>query len=175
MGVKYKNSLPIQHKVYRLIWQTVWMLFKHIPRGYIGSSLRVIILRLFGADIGVGVNIYPNVEIYYPRNLKIGSDVGIDSNVRLYNVDLIEIKDHVTISQGAFLCTASHDYKKSTFDLISDSIKIQSGVWIAADTMIHMGVKIVDGCVVAARSVVTKSIEKKGVYAGNPAVLIKRI
>ena len=36
-------------------------------------------------------------------------------------------------------------------------------------------VRIVKGCVIGAGSVVTKNLNKKGIYAGNPAKFLRKI
>lgn len=51
---------------------------------------------------------------------------------------------------------------------IGDDVSIGSGAAILA-------VSICDGVVIGAGSVVTKSITEKGVWAGNPARLLRRL
>ncbi|MBR1536811.1 MAG: hypothetical protein IJ630_07725 [Treponema sp.] len=46
-------------------------------------------------------------------------------------------------------------------------------MWIGANVTILDGVTVASGCVLAAGSVVTKSTEPNGVYAGVPARRIK--
>ena len=60
----------------------------------------------------------------------------------------------------------------SLFDQTSP-IKIGHDVWIGEGVKCLIGVEIGDGCVVGAGSVVTKSLEPYGVYAGNPARLLR--
>ena len=52
--------------------------------------------------------------------------------------------------------------------VIGNDVSIGSGATILAVT-------IADGVVIGAGSVVTKSIAEKGVYAGNPAKLLRRL
>ncbi len=53
-------------------------------------------------------------------------------------------------------------------------VKICDNVWIGMNATILKGVTIGDNSVVAAGSVVTKTVEPNVVVAGNPAVVIKR-
>ena len=56
----------------------------------------------------------------------------------------------------------------------SDSISIGNDVWIASNVVILKGVSIGDGSVIAAGSVVTKSIDSYTVVAGVPAKEISK-
>lgn len=51
---------------------------------------------------------------------------------------------------------------------------IGNDVWIGAEAMIMPGLKIEDGAVIGARSVVTKNIGPYEIWAGNPAKFIKK-
>jgi len=51
---------------------------------------------------------------------------------------------------------------------------IGNDVWIGAEAMIMPGIKIADGAVVGARSLVTKNIGAYEIWGGNPARLIKK-
>lgn len=53
------------------------------------------------------------------------------------------------------------------------AIIIEDDVWIGMDAMILSGVKVGQGAVIAARSVVTKDIPPYAVVVGNPARIIK--
>ena len=51
---------------------------------------------------------------------------------------------------------------------------IEDDVWIGANCTILDGVRIAKGCIIGAGSVVSKSTEPFGIYAGVPARLIKK-
>jgi chloramphenicol O-acetyltransferase type B len=51
---------------------------------------------------------------------------------------------------------------------------IGNDVWIGAEAMLMPGVKVGDGAVIGARSLVTKSIGPYEIWGGNPARLIKK-
>ncbi|MBY5978960.1 acyltransferase [Ferrimonas balearica] len=54
-------------------------------------------------------------------------------------------------------------------------IEVGDNVFIGFNSTILPGVTIADNCVIAAGSVVTKSIDSSGVYGGNPARFISDI
>ena len=97
----------------------------------------------------------------------------LDENVICYNVAPIHIGAQSTVSQGAFLCTASHDITDKKNPLITAPIVIESQAWVAADAYVGMGVTIGEGAVVGARAAVFKDVEPWTVVGGNPAHLLK--
>ncbi|MCS7063648.1 MAG: WcaF family extracellular polysaccharide biosynthesis acetyltransferase [Methylacidiphilales bacterium] len=138
------------------------------------SRIKCAILRLFGARIGVGVVIKPNVKIKFPWNLEIGDYVWIGEQVWIDNLDTVVVGSHVCISQGAYLLTGNHDYKKVTFDLITRPIKIHDGAWIGARALIAPGVVIADHSVIYAGTVVSKDTEPFSIYQSQSATKIRQ-
>jgi putative colanic acid biosynthesis acetyltransferase WcaF len=163
---KYRRRENIE----RVLWALATPLFRYSPRSLYGwrSSL----LRLFGAQIGHGVRIYPSVRIFLPRQLSIGDETTIGDDVRLYNLGQLDIASQVTISQCAHLCGGSHDHRDPTFPLIRAAIAIGNASWICADSFIGPGVHVGEGAVVAARAVAMRDVPAWQIVAGNPAVPI---
>jgi chloramphenicol O-acetyltransferase type B len=71
------------------------------------------------------------------------------------------------------------EYKKAknnppkAYQLKGDTV-IGNDVWIGAEAMIMPGVRIEDGAVIGARSLVTKDVGPYEIWGGNPAYLIKK-
>jgi putative colanic acid biosynthesis acetyltransferase WcaF len=154
------------------LWYFVNVLFFINPLNPI-SRLKVAFLRLFGAKVGKGVNIKPSVNIKYPWRLKIGNYAWIGENVWIDNLADVEIGDHSCISQGALLLTGNHNYKLSTFDLITAKIVLEEGVWIGAKSIVAPGVKCMSHSVLSAGSLISSEMEAYGIYSGNPAKKIR--
>ena len=89
-------------------------------------------------------------------------------------MDKISIGANTTVSQGAFLCTASHDITDPLNTLITAPIVIEDQAWIGAKAFVGMGVTIGEGAVVGARAAVFKDVEPWTVVGGNPARFIKK-
>ena len=51
---------------------------------------------------------------------------------------------------------------------------IGNDVWIGEDVFMTSGIKIGNGCCIAAKSVVTKDLEPYSIYGGVPARFIKK-
>ena len=122
-----------------------------------------------GLRIGGGGRQHPNA------NFSIGDRCTIHNN--FINVcEPVEIGNDVGLSPETSLLT--HGYWLSALDGYPASfsgIKIGHGVIIGYRSLIMMGVTITDFSVIGAQSVVTKSIIRKGIYAGSPAKFIKEI
>lgn len=154
------------------LWLTVnWLLFRQCPFSF--SALKRAVLRAFGAHVGRNVVIKPQVKITFPWKLTIGDHVWLGEESWLLNLEHISIENNVCISQRAFLCTGSHNYKLATFDLITKPIVVEEGAWIGAAAWVGPGVRVATMAVLTAGSVATHSLEAGGIYQGNPAVFKK--
>ena len=137
------------------------------------STFKVWLLRAFGASVGTGVRIKPGIRIKFPWKLTIGDDCWIGENAWIDNVGAITIGDNVCISQGVYLCTGNHDWSLPTFDLRVGEIKVQSGSWLGAKSVVGPGVTVGKGAILTLGSVATRSLDPMTIYAGNPAQAIK--
>lgn len=136
------------------------------------SSVRVALLRLFGAKIGTGCRFVHPLRVKSPWNLEVGDNCWFGVDVWIYNQALIRIGSNVCISQGTFLSAGSHDMS-TTMDLRVAPIVIEDGVWITSKCVVQMGVTIGRSAVVTPLSVVHRSLDPEGVYGGNPCRFIR--
>lgn len=113
-----------------------------------GSCWRVAILRLFGAWIGEGVVFKPGVKVKFPWRLEVGSYSWIGERVWIDNLGQVTIGKYACLSQGAYLCTGSHDWSSERFELIVAPITIADHAWICAYTTLAPGSSIGEGAVV---------------------------
>ncbi len=132
------------------------------------SGVRANLLRWFGAKIGDGVIIRPTARFTYPWKVEIGDWSWIGDDVVFYSLDRIVVGNHAVISQKSYLCTGSHDFRRSSFDLKTGVIQIGNGAWIAADCFIGPDVTIGSNTVVGTRSTVLKSLASDQICWGNP-------
>jgi putative colanic acid biosynthesis acetyltransferase WcaF len=137
------------------------------------SALKRMTLRLFGAKVGKGVVIKPDVHITFPWKLELGDHVWLGEGAWLLNLAPIRIEGHACVSQRAFLCAGSHDYKSPTFDLFVQPITLERGAWVGACAWIGPGVRVGSQAVLTANSVAVKHLEPYGIYQGNPAELVR--
>ncbi len=153
------------------IWIIVNALF--VSSWLPGSMHRRFLLRIFGANIGRGVCIKPGVYVKFPWRLSIGDYSWIGENVWIDNLDQVDIGSDCCLSQGAYLCTGSHDWGRETFDLITSPIKISDQVWICAQSRVAPGVEIGQGAILAFASVAMKNLDPWTIYHGNPSKAVR--
>jgi len=166
------NPASLASKVYRVLWWMAWLsLYRPTPRFL--HAWRALLLRTFGATVGRGVHVYPKARIWAPCNLRMGDRSCLADGVNCYSVAEITLGEDTTISQGAHLCSASHDYTDVTFPLVAAPIAIGRSAWVAADAFIGPGVEIGEGAVVGARAVIVRDVQPWTVVAGNPARVLK--
>jgi putative colanic acid biosynthesis acetyltransferase WcaF len=161
----YKPGNPLK----KILWYFTNMFFFKTLLPF-PSSFKNRLLRLFGANIGNGVVIKPDVNIKYPWFLEIGDNCWIGEGVWIDNLAAVKIGSNVVLSQGAYLLTGSHDYKQETFDLILGEIVLEDGVWIGAKAIVCPGVTCKSHSVLAVGSVATKDLDAYTIYQGNPAI-----
>lgn len=138
------------------------------------SSLRVAVLRLFGARLGDGVVIKPEVAIKYPWHLEVGDHCWIGEGAWIDNLTTVSLGASVCLSQGAYLCTGNHDWSDPAFGLRVAPIRIAEGAWVGARATLLPGTVMGQGAVAAAGSVVSGEIAAGEIYAGNPAQRVRR-
>lgn len=121
----------------------------------------------------------PNVCFNFPNRIYLGYNVFINRNVNIVAREKIFIGDNVLIGPNVVINSGSHRYDDKE-KLIRDQghkkapIIIGNNVFIGGNSFILPGVKIGEGAVVGAGSIVTKDVEAYTVVVGNPARIIKR-
>jgi len=156
----------------RVIWYVVNSIIFHSPLVPI-SALKVLLLRLFGARVGLGVVIKPSVNIKFPWNIQIGDQCWIGEGVWLDSLGQISLGSNSCISQGAYICTGNHDWNDAAFGLIVKAVTISDGCWVGARSTILPGSFIESHAVICAGSVVSGLVPSYTICRGNPAVPVK--
>lgn len=152
---------------------------------YISKIFRYILIKMHQI---VNYNLYKNkVKIFgipflvHRKNISIGENSRINPSVVMYGHGGIEIGENVTLSHGVSIYSTGYDtneWENNKINKIhkSGSVKIEKNSWIGANSIILKDVTIAEGCVVAAGSVVIKSLQEPNtLYAGNPAQKVKSL
>ncbi len=107
--------------------------------------------------------------------------IGNESLIGMGNTIIgpITIGNHVIFAQNVVVSALNHEYRDVTIPIheqkiLTKPVIIEDECWIAANVVIVAGVIIGKHSVIAAGSVVTKSIPPYSVAVGNPARVIKK-
>jgi acetyltransferase-like isoleucine patch superfamily enzyme len=127
--------------------------------------------NLYNCRLGDNVFVGPFVEIQ--GNTSVGADTKIQSHT--FICEYVTLGERCFIGHGVMFANDMFRDGKPNANLeswgrivVGNDVSIGSGATILA-------VSICDGAVIGAGSVVTRSISEKGVWAGNPAKLLRRL
>ena len=127
--------------------------------------------NLYDCRLGDNVFVGPFVEIQ--GNTSVGADTKIQSHT--FICEYVTLGERCFIGHGVMFANDMFRDGKPNADreswgriVVGNDVSIGSGATILA-------VSICDGAVIGAGSVVTRSITEKGVWAGNPAKLLRRL
>ena len=159
-----------------------YLIFKHLPSPNSPNNVIVIIrsflCKFIFKHIGKKVNIQKGVYFGKGNKVSIGKYSGIGEDSRLMQADEIIIGDDVIIGQQLMIATHNHNFDNLNQLIrlqggITNPVKIENNVWIGARVTILCGVKIGEGSVIAAGSVVVKNIPSFTIAGGVPAKVIR--
>ncbi len=156
-----------------------------MPDIFITKTAKVILgdnVTLNSKNKGYHVNMFRSVKILADRP---NAFISIGENTRIHGT-CIHAHKKITIGKRCLIAANCQIIDSSGHDLsfenvenriktsgIAKSITIQDDVWLGMNCIILPGVTIGKGSIVAAGSVVAKSIPEMCIVGGNPARIIK--
>lgn len=134
--------------------------FSGIPK--VAISTNYAIKKKSKLELGKGFKCRNRVSfrLYNAAKVKIGNNVFLNDGVSINSRKRISIGDNTIIGPGVMLFDHDHDYKNDINDFVEKDIEIGKNVWIGAGCIILKGVKIGDGAIVAAGTLVLDDINK---------------
>lgn len=135
----------------------------------------------WGKNLTTGYNC--RIEVNGSHNgkvLRFGNNINIGDNVSIRCAEKINIGNNVLMGSRVLIIDNAHgNYRGENQDspekepnkriLFTAPVVIGNNVWIGEGAVIQAGVSIGDGSIIAANSVVTKSIKSGVIAAGMPA------
>lgn len=134
-----------------------------------------------GDNVTIGAFATIKPSSYYGRHLGEGLVIGNHSNIGRYSYigcsGQITIGNNVMMGPRVGLFAENHNFADTTKlireqGVTREAITIHDNCWIASSATILAGVEIGEGSIVAAGSVVTKSIPPYSIVAGSPARIV---
>lgn len=105
-------------------------------------------------------------------NLYIGANTYLGSEVHIATHGRVNIGSGVVVNDHVVILTATHDLKDGAWKIIKKDVSIGDHAWIATRSMIMPGIKIGEGAVVGAGSVVRADVPDRAIVLGNPATIV---
>ena len=128
-------------------------------------------VNIYGSKFGKNVFIGPFVEIQ--NNTVIGDNTRVQSHS--FICEKVTIGKNCFVGHGVMFTNDDLKKGKVTRDpKLFKKTKLGNNVVIGSNTTL-LPVSIVSGTVIGAGSTVTKNINTKGIYAGTPAKLLRKI
>lgn len=123
-------------------------------------------------EVGEGVHIESPFMCDYGYNIRLGKGVYFNFNVTILDVAPVSIGNHVLLGPNVQIYTAGHSLnaaRRRAGDEFGLPITIEDDVWIGGGSIILPNVRIGQGAVIGAGSVVTKDVSAGTIVGGNPA------
>ena len=164
----YQNPWPCWTQGLLICWRFSWLvLCRWTPKFF--NPWRILVLKVFGANLSGMPFIHSSVRIQVPWNLTMRHRACLGEYANAYSLGRIQVLEGATVAQEAYLCTGTHDFKDPSLQLITKPITIGKNSFIGARGMILPGVSIGNQAIVGAMSVVSKDVPDHQIVAGNPA------
>lgn len=138
---------------------------------------RELYAELFGA-VGAHVSIEPPFYCDYGSNIYLGDRVFFNFDCVVLDPAEVHIGNDVMFAPGVHIYTATHPLEASARRSGLESalpVHIGSDVWVGGGAIICPGVRIGDGAVIGAGSVVTRDVPPGVLAAGNPCRVIREL
>lgn len=141
-----------------------------------GSTfIRRLLVKGFTGSKSHGLYINKNATL--SPTLVIGNNSGIGANSIIGRGTTIG--DNVMMGPECYIYTRNHTFSRTDIPMREQGMQdfkpvtIGNDVWIGARVTILPGVKIGNGCIIGAGSVVTKNLPDYAIGGGNPACILK--
>jgi maltose O-acetyltransferase len=162
-----------------ITFEAISRLLFALPRYRLLNAIKAAFLRFNGAHIGARVVFYPGVFIAPGYGLTLKDDVNVSLDVVIHTSGGVEIGERVLIGYRSAIYSANHlvpGGQRRIFGAgsVERPVVIENDVWLGANVIVLPGVRIGEGAVIGAGSVVTRSIPRMTVAAGNPARVIRQ-
>lgn len=114
----------------------------------------------------------------YGYHIEIGDHFYANMNLLILDENPVIFGDHVLIGPNCAFYTASHPFDISQRNEGLETarpIYVENDVWIGGNVVVLPGVRIGEGAIIGAGSVVTKDIPAFHLAVGNPCRVVKSL
>lgn len=141
--------------------------------GRVGNAIRRLLLGNIIHNQGK-FTVANNVEIPFSGQLTMKDHANIGPRASITGSGELIIGEHVMMGYECMIITQNHKYKREGYDgYEKGTVLIDDYCWIGHRVTILPGVTLGKHSIIAAGSVVTKSVPDYAIVGGNPAKIIK--
>lgn len=154
------------------MWELCWAVFcAWTPKPC--NGWRLLWLRAFGARIHGTPFVHQRARIQIPWNVTLHDRCCLGDRTNAYSLGPIEIEAHAVVAQEAYLCTGSHEFDQPGLPLITAKIHIGRAAFVGARAFVLPGVRIGEGAIIGACSVVASDVAPFTINAGTPCRMLR--
>lgn len=151
------------------------------------TEKRTSIIKEIVGEIGEGFFMQGPIYFHYGKHTRIGKNFFANFNFTVQDDARVTIGDNCNFGPGATIVTPLHPMVASERNRIltengeikrlcyAKPVTIGDNCWFGANVTVCPGVRIGDGCVIGAGSVVTRDIPANSFAAGVPCRVIREI
>lgn len=170
----------------RLVWRRWRLSYALLRRGvHYRQPLQGNLLQLLvEGRLGIGERCYLEAGMTIRANeggrILIGAGAEFNRNVTIGAGHLVVIGDHTLVGQGSYITDVNHVYADPETPIEDQGFStrgptiIEDNVWIGANVIVTSGVRIGRCSVIAAGSVVTRSVPAYSIVRGTPPTVAPR-
>jgi putative colanic acid biosynthesis acetyltransferase WcaF len=169
---RYASPWSLSERVRLQLWELCWPgLCGWTPKPL--YKWRLFWLRVFGCKVLGRPFVHQHARIQIPWHVTLHDRSSVGDRANLYSLGEIEIGPRAVIAQEAYLCTGTHDFDDPNTPLQTAKITVGADAFLCARTFVLPGVRIGEGAIVGACSLVTKNVTPWSVWAGSPAQFLR--
>ena len=164
----YDSPWTLAQRIKMVAWEYCWwLLCSWTPKP--ANPWRIFWLKVFGTTIHGKPFVHQRARIQIPWNLTLHHHAALGDRAHAYSLGKIEIHEHATVAQEAYICTGTHAFDLPGKNLVTMPIIIEAHAFVGARSFLLPGITIGEHAIVGACSVVTKSVPPYTTVKGNPA------
>lgn len=126
-------------------------------------------------ELGKETLFAPGVVIRSPHKVSIGAHCSLAERVHIFGGGQVYIGDNTLIAAHCIITSDTHDPNAELYrlSLVRATVHIGTNVWLGSACIVLPGVRIGDGAIIGAGSVVTKDVPANAVALGVPAKVVR--
>jgi putative colanic acid biosynthesis acetyltransferase WcaF len=169
---RHASPWALHERMRLFLWSIAWpLLCQWTPKPL--NAWRLFWLRAFGCKIEGTPFVHQRARIQIPWHVTLHDRSCVGDRTNLYSLGEIELGRGSVVAQEAYLCTGTHDFSQPDTPLLTGEITVGADAFVGARAFVMPGIRVGEGAVVGACSLVSTNVEPRAVVAGSPARFLR--